>query len=269
MQTLPINTFILLLARPILNTALNKLRKKSSEASDHQKPEAMTTTVSLPPNFLIVNPNKGRKRDIFKYMVGNNTKSGMNFLDSSEETVKGGAAVDHRWILLVSIIIRRILALINTPLKYFGYLVDFFLNLISQNGGFCSICSNFLQGINSTSLSLISILLLLLSAAIIYGGIITGKLKIPRRGSENFISTIGQLDGRIDLYRTVFLSEKADDSINSDSHNVRSELGNRYLMDLCIMASKLVYENEKVVKNVVENHWKASTTSHSYDLSSL
>ncbi|KAG8643162.1 triacylglycerol lipase OBL1 [Manihot esculenta] len=228
MQTLPINTFILLLARPILNTALNKLRKKSSEASDHQKPEAMTTTVSLPPNFLIVNPNKGRKRDIFKYMVGNNTKSGMNFLDSSEETVKGGAAVDHRWILLVSIIIRRILALINTPLKYFGYLVDFFLNLISQNGGFCSICSNFLQG----------------------------KLKIPRRGSENFISTIGQLDGRIDLYRTVFLSEKADDSVNSDSHNVRSELGNRYLMDLCIMASKLVYENEKVVKNVVENHWK-------------
>ncbi|KAJ9179491.1 hypothetical protein P3X46_011273 [Hevea brasiliensis] len=228
MPILPINTFIVLLAHPILNIALNKVKKKSgSEASE--KPKAMATNVTCSsPNFLIVNPDKGSKRDIFKYLVANSTKSGMNFLDSSEETVKGGAAVDHRWILLVSIIVRRILALINTPLKYFGDLVDFFLNLLSQNGGFSGIFNNFLKG----------------------------QLRIPRRGTETFISTIGQLDGRIDLYKTVFLAEKVDDSVALDANNIRSELGNRYLMDLCIMASKLVYENEKVIKNVVENHWK-------------
>ncbi|KAF2300879.1 hypothetical protein GH714_017982 [Hevea brasiliensis] len=87
MPSLPINTFILLLAHPILNIALNQVRKKGSEASE--KPKAMAATGSgSSPNFLIVNPNKGRKRDIFKYLVGNNTKSGMNFLDSSEERVK-------------------------------------------------------------------------------------------------------------------------------------------------------------------------------------
>ncbi|EEF29057.1 triacylglycerol lipase, putative [Ricinus communis] len=186
-----------------------------------------TTSNNIAPNFLVVDPKKGRKRDIFKYLVRKDVKSGMSFLDSSEEGVKGGAAVDHRWILLVSIIIRRVLALIDTPLKYLGYVIDFFLNLISQNSGFSGILNNFLHG----------------------------KLKIPMRGTEHFISTIGHLDGRIDLYRSTILAEKVDDSVANDA-NIRSELGNRYLMDLCIMASKLVYENEKVVKNVVDHHWK-------------
>ncbi|XP_037497425.1 triacylglycerol lipase OBL1-like [Jatropha curcas] len=186
------------------------------------------TASDFAPNFLVVNPHKGRKRDIVKYLVTKNTKSGMSFLDSSDEGIKGGAAIDHRWILLVSVIIRRVLAFINTPLKYLGYVVDFVLNLISQNEGVSGILDNVLHL----------------------------KLKIPRRGSENFISTIGQLDGRIDLYRTVILSEKVDDSISTDVNNIKADLGNRYLMDLSIMASKLVYENEKVIKHVVERHWK-------------
>ncbi|KAF2300880.1 hypothetical protein GH714_017990 [Hevea brasiliensis] len=175
------------------------------------------------PRFMLVNPFKGRKRDIFMCLVANNTSSGEKFLESSEEGISGGAADDLRWILLVSVIIRRILAIINTPLKFLGCLVDFFLNLLSQNGGFSGIISNSLQG----------------------------KLMIPRRGTENFVSSIGQLDGRIDLYKTVSLAEKVDDYVSADA-NIRSDLGNRYLMDLCIMASKLVYENEKVVQNVVE-----------------
>ncbi|XP_065866571.1 triacylglycerol lipase OBL1-like [Euphorbia lathyris] len=100
-------------------------------------------TSSPPPNFLIVNPKKGKKRDTVKYMVGKNVKSGMAFLDSSEEGLKGGLAVDHRWILLVSIIICRILNLIQKPLRYIGLFTDFFLNLLSQNGGFSGILHNF------------------------------------------------------------------------------------------------------------------------------
>lgn len=87
---------------------------------------------------------------------------------------------------------------------------------------------------------------------------LAGKLMIPKKGTENFISTIGQLDGRIELYKTEIMSEKVDDSVSADAYHMRSGLGNRYLMDLCIMASKLVYENENVVKNVVERYWKAS-----------
>eukprot|EP01018_Ginkgo_biloba_P040529 Gb_06717 [translate_table: standard] len=34
------------------------------------------------------------------------------------------------------------------------------------------------------------------------------------------------------------------------------EAGSRFCADLCIMASKLIYENENVVKNTVTNNWK-------------
>ena len=40
-------------------------------------------------------------------------------------------------------------------------------------------------------------------------------------------------------------------------------MGNKSLMDLCIMASKLAYENANVVEEVVVNRWKASILSFS------
>lgn len=38
---------------------------------------------------------------------------------------------------------------------------------------------------------------------------------------------------------------------------MNAELGNRALLDFCMMSSKLSYENEKVIRNVVTLHWKA------------
>lgn len=70
-----------------------------------------------------------------------------------------------------------------------------------------------------------------------------GKIVIPERGSATFISTIGHIDGRINL-------EATDDFIEL-------EPGNKSLMDLCMMASKLAYENATVIQNVVNLHWKA------------
>lgn len=83
---------------------------------------------------------------------------------------------------------------------------------------------------------------------------------MPRRGSETFISTIGHLDGRIDLYNTKsFVEGTATDDFTSGqgTSTIQVEMGNRVLMDLCIMASKLAYENANVVRNVVVHHWKA------------
>lgn len=78
---------------------------------------------------------------------------------------------------------------------------------------------------------------------------------IPRRGTETFLSTIGQLDGRIDLYKCQYLTEQLRYSDVGQS-GIEMELVNRILMDLCIMASKLAYENAEVVRNVVVDHWK-------------
>jgi hypothetical protein len=79
----------------------------------------------------------------------------------------------------------------------------------------------------------------------------------PQRDTETFISSIGHLDGRIDLYRAENLLEQIDHSVSAEK-TITEEIGNRAHMDLCIMASKLAYENAKVVRSIVVHHWKAS-----------
>ncbi|KAK7834158.1 lipase [Quercus suber] len=79
----------------------------------------------------------------------------------------------------------------------------------------------------------------------------TGKVVVPERDTETFISSIGHLDGRIDLYKTQSSLLLQDTNDNSESsvfgeRSIRIEMGNRSLMDLCIMASKLAYENSKM-----------------------
>ncbi|KDP40611.1 hypothetical protein JCGZ_24610 [Jatropha curcas] len=177
--------------------------------------------------YLIVNHGK---RDVWSLLLAAKThlwnfslvalwikdkKSGLSFLDSSDEEVKLKAAVDSFWVLVLSYIFQIFLLLIQTPMKYVGDAVDFVLNFISQNGGFSGILNNILRG----------------------------KVVIPKRGAENFLSSIGFLDDRIDLYKN--LADKADEILPADG-NSDSKLENRKLMDLCIMASKLAYENAKM-----------------------
>lgn len=83
-----------------------------------------------------------------------------------------------------------------------------------------------------------------------------GEVVVPQRGTDTFISTIGLLDGRMNLLNEEQILEGATDSVYEE-RGFRLEMGNRTLMDLCIMASKLSYENEKVIQNVVLRRWKA------------
>ncbi|PHT60892.1 hypothetical protein T459_35258 [Capsicum annuum] len=82
-----------------------------------------------------------------------------------------------------------------------------------------------------------------------------GKLVIPQRGTETFISSIGHIDGRINLYKTESLTKEFTQPDFIDK-NLQLGMGHRALMDLYMMSSKLAYENENVVKNVVNHHWK-------------
>ena len=89
---------------------------------------------------------------------------------------------------------------------------------------------------------------------------------VPERGTETFISTIGQLDGRINLYKGESLAENIVASVYTEKTTTEEELGNRALMDLCIMASKLAYENAKVIREIVTDHWKASYSNNCSDI---
>lgn len=177
--------------------------------------------------YLIVRPEKGGVGDLLRYAVRNDLVGGMAFLESSDDAVLGGLVADCRWVIVVSIIFRKIIGLLRKPMEWSGYLVDFVLNLLSQNGNLSGLLWNLLRG----------------------------KVVIPQRGTEDFISTIGQLDGRIDLYKGESLAEEIRASAFAEREG-EVGTGVRALMDLCIMASKLAYENAKVVKNIVNYHWK-------------
>ncbi|CDO97776.1 unnamed protein product [Coffea canephora] len=190
--------------------------------------------------YLIVNPHNGGFRDLARFLMKKDKSSGAKFLESSDEGVLeeelGGAAhgddddgesPDHRWVIFLSILVRKIIGIFRKPMEWTGYLVEFFLNFFTVNGSFLGLLYNILHG----------------------------KIVLPNRGSETFISAIGHLDGRIYLHKSETIPRAVGEP-ESLERVVDVEIGSRTLMDLCIMASKLAYENELVVRNVVNAHWK-------------
>ncbi|KAL6010466.1 hypothetical protein ACLOJK_000899 [Asimina triloba] len=155
-------------------------------------------------HYLIVWPQKGRLMDVLYFLTSPAGPQETAFLERSDEL--GPIPGDHRWIIAVSIIVRRIIAFFRKPVEFFGFLVEYVLNLLSENGNLPGLLYN----------------------------LVRGRVLLPRRNSETFISTIGHLDGRIDLYKGHSLAGLGD------------QMGNKALMDLCMMASKLAYENALV-----------------------
>ncbi|CAM8954312.1 unnamed protein product [Rhodiola kirilowii] len=163
-------------------------------------------------NYVIVSPENGGFTDLFRFAALGNHHIGLKFITTSSDPDPA-----WRWVLAVSIFARKLIKFFGKPLEWFGFFFDFFLNLLFLNGNMVGLFNNLLRG----------------------------KVVIPVRGSETYISTIGHIDGRINLYKSENLADR-----------IKVELGNRALMDLCIMAAKLAYENAYVVKNVVNHHWK-------------
>ncbi|XP_062185849.1 triacylglycerol lipase OBL1-like isoform X2 [Phragmites australis] len=68
--------------------------------------------------------------------------------------------------------------------------------------------------------------------------ILHGRMEYPDKSSPTYRSMTGLIDRRVDLDRSI----KPTD--------------NRYDAALCVMASKLAYENEAFIRNVVMRHWQ-------------
>lgn len=65
-----------------------------------------------------------------------------------------------------------------------------------------------------------------------------GRVMMPVKDSETFLSIVGHSDRRVDLDKNI----KRGDS--------------RYYSALSVMAAKISYENKAFVENLVVNHWK-------------
>lgn len=80
-----------------------------------------------------------------------------------------------------------------------------------------------------------------------------------QRGTANFVSINGHLDGRIDLSKKGdSLVEDIVASDKSEESRMQSQMGNPALMELTIMAAKLAYENAELIRRIVNDDWEAS-----------
>ncbi|KAJ9159880.1 hypothetical protein P3X46_025335 [Hevea brasiliensis] len=123
------------------------------------------------PRRLIVNHHRARVWFLLNFIFFEDRRIVFSFFDCSYKTLTTIEVINNYCLLLLSWFLQVLLDLIDKPLMYLGYVVEFYLNLLSQNGGFLGLFMN----------------------------IFLGKLKKPERGTENFLSTIGGLDPRVDL----------------------------------------------------------------------
>lgn len=109
--------------------------------------------------YLIVRPENGGILDLFRFLVWDNRVCASKFLEGSEddvdELIRGTSEpADHRWVIIVSIVMRKLIAVFGKPMEWAGYLFEFFLNLLSLNGNnLFALISNFFRGTISTTLS--------------------------------------------------------------------------------------------------------------------
>lgn len=100
---------------------------------------------------MIVRPENAGIRDLFSFVVSPDRATAAKFIQTSDDAdFSGGGGMmmngDHRWVIFVSIIVRKIIAVLGKPMEWTGYYVEFLLNLFSLNGNLLSLLSNFLHG---------------------------------------------------------------------------------------------------------------------------
>ncbi|GLJ29406.1 hypothetical protein SUGI_0579730 [Cryptomeria japonica] len=121
----------------------------------------------------------------------------------------------ENWKMKVSLIMIKIVGYVAGPLRALGAFIEFLLNLFSNNGGLFKLPFKILNG------------------------------SIFETRSETFLSFIGHVVGRSDLYK------------GGPPDDIRAmNPGDRYFADISVMASTIAYENELLIRKRVDQNWK-------------
>ncbi|XP_073010368.1 triacylglycerol lipase OBL1 [Typha latifolia] len=123
-------------------------------------------------DFLILRPDKGGWLDLF-YLLFSGKVDENKAIDCPIDTVIDQSR--RRWAIFVSLFLQMILLLFKKPMALLGSALEFWMNLLLENGGFGKLIRNILQG----------------------------NVAIPDKTSSNYRSSIGLIDTRVDLDKKI------------------------------------------------------------------
>ncbi|GLU13557.1 hypothetical protein SLE2022_301880 [Rubroshorea leprosula] len=162
---------------------------------------------SFSSSYMLLKHQEVRFLDLFRILFSSDIEK-RKFVDCSAVREE---SLQHRWIIFTSIVAQKFLQCMSKPLAGMGWLIEMWLNLLRNNGGF----GRFLLNLGR------------------------GRIEIPDRTGETFLSFVGNLDTRVDL-----------------DGSIKHEDGSKYYAALSMMASKVAYENQAVIQKTVTQHWK-------------
>ncbi|XP_051118014.1 triacylglycerol lipase OBL1-like [Andrographis paniculata] len=124
-------------------------------------------------DYFLVKPEEAGWVDILRLLFWSDVGR-RKFVESPAAAQPRREPLSRRWLVFVSVVAMKLLHAIAGPLSGFGSAVEFWLNLLSLNGGFFTLILNFFRG----------------------------KVVQPDRASASFVSFIGNMDKRLDLEKS-------------------------------------------------------------------
>ncbi|PIN25223.1 putative lipase [Handroanthus impetiginosus] len=129
---------------------------------------ASTCNKSFSSNYMLLNPEEASLLELGKILFSRDIGK-RKFVDCPDEVRR--EPLGRRWVIFISVLAMKLLKVVAKPMASFGSGVEYWLNLLSENGGFFRLILNSF----------------------------TGKVKHPERTSASFLSFIGNIDKRIEL----------------------------------------------------------------------
>ncbi|GMI98018.1 hypothetical protein like AT5G42930 [Hibiscus trionum] len=158
-------------------------------------------------NYLVLRPNEVSVFDLFRVLWSHELEE-KAFVECPPERLHEN--IRRKWLIFMSLSSQKLLLHAARPLRWIGEKLEMWVNLVTLNR----------------------------NVFVLFFDLLRGKVNMPDRESDVFVSFIGGLDRRVELDTNI----KPGDC--------------RYFGALAAMAAKLAYENEAFVRRIVRDYWK-------------
>ncbi|ONK67229.1 uncharacterized protein A4U43_C06F17980 [Asparagus officinalis] len=138
---------------------------------------SMEVNCDFSDNYLVIRPDKGSLLDLFHILCSCNIDQN-NVIEAPQGTLIHEWR--RRWAIFISLLLQRILLFWRKPLFFVGSVILFWVNLLWENGGFCSLVSK----------------------------VFKGQMAFPDEKSERYRSAVGLCDTRDELCKEIRPGDK-------------------------------------------------------------